>query len=368
MRWIIFFAVFAVVYGGPHYYLFRKAKQFLPWPGAVAAAGLFLALMVAGPFLTRWLEHGGYETGARAFAFAVFTWMGFALIFFACLGAVKLGLLAFPQVRSGAGFLLALAAAAVLTGVGYQAAFAPRIERVRIASPRWTDASRPLRIAQISDIHVGMIVRKARLEKLLAPLADLQPDVIVSTGDLVDAQINHCQDSLPVLAALQAPLGKFAVNGNHEFYSGLDQAQEFTRAAGFRLLRGEAVQAGPGLWIAGVDDPAARRMGRAAFTQAPGSENATGFRLLLKHRPEPEKNPAAYDLQLSGHVHAGQIFPFSLLTRLAHRYHAGLYELARDSWIYVSRGTGTWGPPLRLLAAPEITLIEITAATGVGQP
>jgi predicted MPP superfamily phosphohydrolase len=216
-----------------------------------------------------------------------------------------------------------------------------------------------LRIVQVSDLHIGLVIQKKRLQRLLARVNELHPDVIVSTGDLVDAPIRHSQACLEILQGLRAPQGRFAVLGNHEVDAGLAHAVAFTQAAGFRLLRQETVSVPGWFAISGVDDPATGQ-GRHAW---PSLEDKTLFSILLKHRPVPESESGHFDLQLSGHVHHGQIFPFGLLFRLFHPYYAGLYRLDRF-FLYVSRGTGTWGPPVRFLAPPEITLIEVGAAPG----
>jgi hypothetical protein len=160
--------------------------------------------------------------------------------------------------------------------------------------------------------------------------------------------------------------GKYAITGNHEFYAGLDQALNFTRSAGFTVLSGEAVSI-PGLInIAGVDDPAGSMLG---LSPAVSEEKLlTGlprglFTLLLKHRPLIDKKAVGlFDLQLSGHVHKGQIFPFSIITWLYYPLHAGRLDLPGHALLYVSRGAGTWGPPIRFLSPPEVTVVELLPA------
>jgi predicted MPP superfamily phosphohydrolase len=169
-----------------------------------------------------------------------------------------------------------------------------------------------------------------------------------------------------MLHEITPSLGKFAVTGNHEFYAGIDQALAFTAAAGFRVLRGEAVPVGDYLTVAGIDDPAgARREGAPLPDEVPllAKAQRNRFLLLLKHQPRIRPGAVGlFDLQLSGHVHKGQIFPFNLLTWLSYRIRCGLTELEGGSRLYTSRGTGTWGPPIRFLAPPEVTVITLTPA------
>jgi len=193
----------------------------------------------------------------------------------------------------------------------------------------------------------------------------LSPDILVSTGDLVDQSVCAVAGLVGPLLAIEAPKGKFAVTGNHEFYAGLEQALRFTRQAGFVVLRGEVAAAG-GITLVGVDDSEAGRFEgkppadeRRILSKAAGD----GYVILLKHRPTiAEDAIGLFDLQLSGHTHKGQIFPFSLLTRLVYVVDAGWLDLGKGSHLYVSRGTGLWGPPIRLLAPPEITVIDLVRA------
>jgi hypothetical protein len=186
---------------------------------------------------------------------------------------------------------------------------------------------------------------------------------LVATGDLVDGRINHLDGLSEIFREIHPPLGKYAVTGNHEFYAGIGSSLDFTRRAGFTVLRGEAVTVGNVLRLVGVDDPAGRSFGPApgrSEEELLGNGPSPLFTLLLKHRPflSPAARKAA-DLQLSGHTHNGQIFPFRLLVRIWYPLLSGLYESKNGAALYTSRGTGTWGPPMRFLSPPEMTIIDI---------
>jgi len=162
---------------------------------------------------------------------------------------------------------------------------------------------------------------------------------------------------------LQPPLGMVAVLGNHEYYAGLGSSRRFLKQSGFQVLQDQAALVGEYLALVGVDDPAAKRFGKNGIADETHllSDIPHGrFVLLLKHRPvAAQASLGKFDLQLSGHVHKGQIFPFNLLTWLQFPVRAGMNQLAGGSRLYVNRGTGTWGPPIRFLAPPELTVIDL---------
>ena len=218
------------------------------------------------------------------------------------------------------------------------------------------------RIVQISDIHFSTINGVNVARKIAGKIESLDPHIIVSTGDLTDRGLNEEQRVTDLFKGLKAPYGKYAVPGNHEFYTGINRATEFTESAGFRMLRNEGIEVAGLVNIVGVDDPAAKQFGidpNVSESASLGKLSNNKLTILLKHQPlVSEKSKGLFDLQLSGHLHKGQIFPFSLITSLLFRYHDGLFKLEGHSYLYVSRGTGTWGPPVRFLAPPEVTLIE----------
>lgn len=374
----LFLSVFFPVYGGINLYFFRKVMiAFAPGILSSAVLGLFLLLMVFAPVLVRVLEKKQWERLARVSAFAGYLWMGFLFLFFSAsliLDAYRLiirgsALIAGQELpflllsgRTDLLFSVALAAAALCYG-SFEAGEI-RTERLSIATPKLPRSVGRLTIVQISDLHLGLLVRQRRLENVLEIIRGAAPDLIVSTGDLVDGQINGLVGLAEQLAQLRPRLGKFAVTGNHEAYAGLGQALAFTEKAGFRVLRGESALAGGLITIAGVDDPAVAGISGQPLPAERGILDGVDrekYTLFLKHRPVVDaESLGLFDLQLSGHVHKGQIFPFNLLTRLAFPVPMGHSHYPKGSSLYVSRGTGTWGPPIRFLAPPEVTVIELT--------
>lgn len=371
----LFVITFLAIYGSAHGYFFLKARA--AGIGTPAMA-LFLAAMVAAPILVRFLERAGHETAARVTAYIGYCWMGFLFLFAVSAALLDLGRLAawlsgtllrrdIPLPLAGtAGFMLPFCLAAGISIYGWFEALNIRQERVTLVTSKLPPGIERLRIVQISDVHVGLIVREERIRQIIAAIREANPDLLVSTGDLVDGHVSHFDGIAELFRELHPRFGAFAVPGNHEYYVGIDQANAFTERAGFTLLPGRTRDVAGMISIAGVDDPAAARFGpiqqeKEAALLGPLSRHK--FTLFLKHRPVVDPSAVGlYDLQLSGHVHKGQIFPFNLLTYLNFPVRAGLTGLSAGSGLYVSRGTGTWGPPIRFLSPPEVTVIDLVPA------
>ena len=376
---IRFLLLYLSIYPLVHYYALRKIRTaFLPGKKANLSLVLFMATMIAAPILVRLAERAGIETGARFWAYTSFSWMGLLFLFLTVAGAVdvvRLAILAaekiqkrtLTQTKISPRQLFAAQAMLVVALYGYGVFEAAdiRLEHTEIASPKIAASTGRIRIAQISDVHLGLIIREARLKQIITKIQEAQPDILVSTGDLLDGQLNHLAQETALLAAINPPLGKFAITGNHEFYAGLQDALDFTKASGFTILRQQGVLVG-GINLVGVDDPTVRAFGNE---QAKSEHNLLAaqtkknFTLLLKHRPVIDPNSLGlFDLQLSGHTHKGQIFPFNLLTWIFYPQRAGQLTTLNSGLLYLSRGTGTWGPPIRLLAPPEVTIIDLVPA------
>ncbi len=373
----VFFITVLTIYGGLHAYVFFRARGALGLgPAASAWIAAIMFAVVLAPFLIRALERPGFEFAARALAYIAYIWMAaifllFCSLLFFDIANLFVRIVAWALRGSGAGtaavparpsFFISLMLSLSICVYGWFEALNIRTERLSIETHGLPQNVSSLRIVQISDVHLGLIIRCKRFEKILRVVRAEKPDILVSTGDLVDAQINHLPGLAELLRSVNPRYGKYAITGNHEYYAGLDRALLFTKQAGFTILRGEAVSAG-GISIAGVDDQEGVRMGAVK----PGDEKAllsglpkNKFKLLLKHRPVVSREAAGlFDLQLSGHTHKGQIFPFNYMSALSYPMSSGRFSLPGGSVLYVSRGSGTWGPPIRFLSPPEVTVIEI---------
>jgi len=380
----LFLLSFFLVYGSMHAYALLKARSALAFgPGATLALLLLFAVLLCAPIVTHHLSRRGYEDAARIVALTGYLWMGF-LFFLTCLNlcvdllrlilwAIKQGGIARNAAGGFAGrpaFLCIAGLAVALSAYAIVEASRIGVVRVRILTDRLPASVPSLRIAQITDLHLGLIHRNGKTSEVAAIVAREHPDLFVSTGDLVDGQLDGLAELAEILRSIPAARGKFAVLGNHEYYAGIDRSIAFTRKAGFTLLRDEAVTIDNAVRIAGVDDPAGAQFGRTGGTIEPallGDRPDGLFTVLLKHRPQLDPATGGkFDLQLSGHTHHGQIFPFRLLTRLFFPLLAGDHPVPGGGLLHVSRGTGTWGPPMRFLAPPEITLVEIERSVPAG--
>ena len=380
--WIPFLLVIMLIYSGMHLYVFARAQaafHFNTRTGSVVA--IFMILMVFSIIIGHVMERAGSFFLASLILHLGYIWLGLIFIFFFIsllvdfyrliiyAGGLLPGLdISFAVPSPKMIFFIPLTISIILNIYGYYEGKNIRIEKVIVATPKLPFEYNRLRIVQISDMHLGITTSEKRLRQIVTAVEKNEPDILVSTGDLVDSVTPSTEHFLKPLKGIQAKYGKFAVTGNHEFYTDLDRALKFIKEAGFRILRGESVTVADIINIAGVDAPTAKHFGRA--TGKPEKEllsnlPPTKFTLLLKHMPLINKKSLGYfDLQLSGHTHKGQIFPFGFITRLVYVSDAGLCDLPNNSRLYVSRGTGVWGPPIRVLAPPEITIIDVVHKPG----
>jgi predicted MPP superfamily phosphohydrolase len=263
--------------------------------------------------------------------------------------------------------------AVIATGVGFAAARRrARIVNVDVPILNLPEALHGFSIAQISDVHVGSSIRKQYVDAIVDAVNGLRPDLIAVTGDIVDGSVGELESHTAPLARLSSRHGTFLVTGNHEYYAGAGPWIAEFRRLGLKVLLNEhavLTHDGSSLVVAGVTDfsshhfnPAQRSDPAAALAGAPAE---AGARILLAHQPRsaPAAATAGYDLQLSGHTHGGQFWPWNLFVRFQQPFTAGLHRLNK-LWVYVSRGTGYWGPPNRFGAPSEITRLRLVPAAG----
>jgi predicted MPP superfamily phosphohydrolase len=261
-------------------------------------------------------------------------------------------------------------AAALSTGVGVaEASQIPEVKEVSVPLPHLPRGFEGFRIVQITDLHVNPTFRRPSVEGIVEVVNRLSPHVVVLTGDLVDGSVDQLSYDVAPLGRLRSTHGNFFVTGNHEYYSGVLEWIDELERLGFTVLLNEhrIITGDPGLMLlAGVTDyrgggaglPDHRSDPQKALAGSPPAD----IKILLAHQPKSifDAAIAGYDLQISGHTHGGQFFPWLLLVGLSQPYLSGLHQ-HKNTQIYVSRGTGYWGPPVRVGAPSEITLLKLTS-------
>jgi predicted MPP superfamily phosphohydrolase len=247
----------------------------------------------------------------------------------------------------------------------------PHVVNIDIPVSNLPEALRGFSIAQISDVHVGPTIKRGFVERIVTLVNGLKADLIAVTGDLVDGSVQQLTLHTAPLAGLAARHGVYFVTGNHEYYSGEGAWTAEIRRLGLRVLKNEHVvlnHNGASLVVAGVTDLSAHHFDAAARSDPAaalrGSPADAGAKILLAHQPNSAMAAASagFDVQLSGHTHGGQFWPWNLFVGFFQPFTAGLYRL-KDLWVYVSRGTGYWGPPNRFGVPSEITRIRLIPAT-----
>jgi predicted MPP superfamily phosphohydrolase len=383
LSYAIFVLIFSAVIGVVHYYLWlrliRSPELGPTWQRAgtwtlVSAASLIPAGMLLIPALPR--------RAATAVSMLVYGWFGVAvLLFFLLLASevIRTAIHGVSAVTAGAldpgrRTLLSRGIAAVvgvlavgLAGVGAASALGEvAVRSVRVRLSRLPKSMSGFRVVQLTDLHIGPMLGRDWLAGIVERVNAIDPDIVVITGDLVDGSVQDLRDHVAPLGDLKPKRGTYFVTGNHEYYSGADEWIAELERLGVRVLRNERVAIGEGadvFELAGVDDWSAGRFGNGHgpnLARALEGRDPSREVVLLAHQPKQIAEAAALGvgLQLSGHTHGGQIFPWHYLVGLDQPYVAGLSSHGATQ-IYVSRGAGYWGPPMRVGAPPEITLVEL---------
>ncbi len=391
LRLVIFFSILAAVAVGSHVYFYRRLVRDIALPprwrrlASIALLALLLILL-AGLLAGRALPHHL----RRVVMFPIYVWLGimfYTLLLLALADILHGGRRLLERLRGTSPtnlqrriFLSRVAAGVALGGSAAITATASRdamatsrltVKKVEISLARLPAALDGFRIVQLSDLHIGATLGRAWLEAVMAKTQALHPDVVAITGDIVDGSVPLLRDELAPLTHLRVAGGIYVCTGNHEYYSGaIAWCNEFERM-GLHVLRNERVAIGHGdatFDLAGIDDYSAR------FWAVPGHGADLGHALagrdparelvLLAHQPKQiyQAAHAGVGLQLSGHTHGGQLWPWLYLVRLQQPYISGLAtHPGGPTQIYVSEGTGFWGPPLRLGTHAEITDITLRA-------
>ncbi len=388
LGFLVFFFVALLILGSLHYYLWarlvRDAHLSPAWQRGLGIAAALLCLSIPFTLATaRRLP----ASSMRAVAMPGYVWLGcFFLLLVLVLGADMIRAVAAlaarvstepaaadPERRRALYRLLA-GTVAVLGGTLTLASLRSGLSRVRVKRVEAPLARLPaeldgLKIVQLTDIHVGPTIGRDFIEQIVSTTNALNPDVVAITGDLVDGSVQRLGSFVEPLGSLDSRFGTYFVTGNHEYNSGAGAWCAFLKTLGIRVLRNERVSIerdGASLDLAGVDDYSAGRRGGQGpdLKKALDGRDAGRELVLLAHQPRAvaEASTMGVGLQLSGHTHGGQIWPWNWLVRLQQPVVSGLAKVG-DTLLYVSNGTGYWGPPMRLGAPAEITEITLRATS-----
>jgi predicted MPP superfamily phosphohydrolase len=369
----LFLAIALSIWGTLHAYIFWRLSTlpFVYQHVSPSALGITAAILWLSYFIARILDRKGLQRFVWPLEIVASNWVGVAFLLFCCFLAadmLTLGGNIFPS-ESTTIRTCAAALAFLLSLVGFiQGHRAPTLTDYEVALAGLPRELEGIVLVQLSDLHLGNILGKRWLGKIIARVNALKPDIIVITGDLVDGNVGRVEPLRESLQRLHAPLRVWAVSGNHEFYAGLARSIRLFENAGFNVLRDANKQAAPGLTIAGVDDLTSRTpLDPVNHPITNGLANrAPGATILLSHSPLDAGKAACagVGLMLSGHTHNGQIWPFNYLVRSRYRLLSGRYEINGMTAI-VSRGIGTWGPRMRLWLPGEIIRIKLRSTTNV---
>ncbi len=372
-RFAVFLSVVLGIWLAQHLYVGWRLSG-MPWCASSSARRAlfgFLAVGFVAYPLGRLLWHWGWLRTAVVLEWSGAAWMGtLFLLVMALLVAEVLTLGGFAAQSWTVGVRTVLV---VIALVGAVAALIggmrpPRVVDVEVEIPGLKQSLDGTTVVQLSDLHLGSLLGPRFLSHVISQVEALQPDVVVVTGDLFDSEADSVERLLPELKRLKAPRGVFAVIGNHEYYAGVDRCVHLMEEAGFQVLDNQWVEVLPGLVVAGVpDDRGALQTGHpgADLGRALDGVPSDSTVILLQHAPENEEAAAAagVDLMLDGHTHGGQIWPFHVLVRAAYPHLAGVFHVGSMTQV-VSRGTGRWGPPMRLFAPAEVIRVTLRTARG----
>ena len=387
LAFALFFTTALSLVAGVHYFIWVRLIRD---PGFSPLTQRWLTLLLwslfasvpGGLILSRILENAV----GRALSWVAFIWLGMVLILLVVLGGLELfragvelalratnpAAAADPERRCFLARALALGGSVVAAALGLSALRSglSRVlaREVRVRLERLPSELDGFTIVQLTDVHIGPTLRGEFLSEVVRTANALKPDVIAITGDLVDGSVEELREHVAPLAELRARYGVFFVTGNHEYYSGVEEWCAELGRLGVRVLRNERVAIGTpsaSFDLAGVDDYQGARFGDghgADLARATRGRDATRELVLLAHQPKAvfEAVERGVGLQLSGHTHGGQIWPWNLLVRLQQPVVSGLARFGR-TLVYVSNGTGYWGPPMRLGAPAEVTKVVLLA-------
>jgi len=379
VQFIIFFSIVVSIYAAINYYIYHRAMMAIPadasWRSMFPWVFLFLA---SSYIIARILERIWLSPVSDIFTWIGVFWLGLMVYFLLAVIVIDLARLIHLVVPIYPDFLSqnlpasrfwifkAILVMAVITVIaGFINARSPRIREIEIVINKDAGERKELHIALASDVHMGTLVGPRRTDKMVRMINSLKPDIVLFAGDLVD------EDLAPVirydlgesLKQLSAPLGIFAVTGNHEYIGGAEKAVGYLEEHGIRILRDSTLLIGESFYLAGREDKEKGRFSgkeRKRIEEILSGIDISRPVIMMDHQPFRFDDVVAngVDLQLSGHTHHGQLWPFNYITKAIYEVSWG-YKKKGNTHFYVSSGYGGWGPPVRIGNRPEIVNIRI---------
>jgi predicted MPP superfamily phosphohydrolase len=384
LNFIIFFAVFFAVYGGANYYIFIRGWRVLPNDSRIKISYLIVFLFLAlsyilgrilGRFavcaLSQWLTWiGSFWFGVMLYLFCIVVVVDLLRLGNHFFHWFPIWITANADRTKQLTALATIVVTSVVMIVGYRNALNPRVELIDVTIPKSTEKTESLTIALVTDIHLGTIIKNHRLAYMVDMINGLHPDIVLLAGDIVDEDVRPViADNMgETLRNIRSRYGTYAVTGNHEYYSGVEESVRYLSDHGVTVLRDTATTIDERLILVGRED--------RTFTQMTGRERKPLEQILagvdknlpiimMDHQPFGLHQAAQsnIDLQVSGHTHNGQLWPIQLITRMIFDLSWG-YKKVGSTHYYVSCGYGTWGPPVRVGNQPEVVQINIRFESG----
>jgi len=376
---LIFFSIVLTIYGLVNYYIFVRGFQAIPADSALRSAYIFLFLLVAASFIAgRFLERAYLSWFSDVLVWVGSFWLGAMLYFFLLilfLDIIRLANHFFPlypkfildnyaKTKEIIAFI-SIGVVSLIIVIGHINALAPRIRALDLDIPKSANGRKTLNIVSASDLHLGTIVGRRRLDAIADKILSLKPDIVIFPGDILD------EDIAPVirenigesLKRIKAPLGVYAITGNHEYIGGVEAAAKYLTEHDIVMLRDSVVKIDDSFYLIGREDRSIAsfaRKGRKPLEELLASVDRNLPIILLDHQPFQleQASSEGIDLQISGHTHNGQLWPLNYITDAIYEVSWG-YKKKDNTHIYVSSGVGTWGPPVRTGNTPEIVNIRI---------
>ncbi|MEK6571677.1 MAG: metallophosphoesterase [Bacteroidota bacterium] len=376
----IFFSIVLTVYGLINFYIFIRGWVAFPQDSSLRILFLVVFLIFSLSFIAgRFLERVALSWFTNALVWIGSFWLGAMVYFFLIIVAIDLLRLINFTIRFFPSFVTAdyertkyvtalavIGLVALLVIAGYINALKPRIKTLRLTIPKDVNPTKALNIVAASDIHLGTVICKARLERIVEKINELKPDLVLLPGDVVDEDLGPVikQNLGETLRKIESRFGVVAITGNHEYIGGVDEACRYLVEHGITVLRDSSLRIDDCFYIVGREDLSINRFAgkkRKSLEELMASVDRRYPIIMMDHQPFhlEEAGNGGVDVQLSGHTHHGQLWPFNFITKKVYELSWG-YKKKGNTHIYVSSGVGTWGPPMRTGNRPEIVNIQLS--------